>query len=410
VPARCPSGPHRRRAAGVRIVAIVKVLLLVAVSALLLVRTADAQVPAAPSSPPAFARAYALQTAGEFAQAAEAYAAFLQEYPDNVEARSNLGVVLARLGRTEEAVAAYRAALARSPAQQAIRLNLGLALYKAARFDEAADTFATVVAAQPVNLQARYLEADCLLRLGKPEAVIAALEPVAASREGDRVVAYLLGMAYLRTNQPQRGQVLIDRIMSKGDSAEARLLMGMAKRAVKDLAGGLEDLERAVELNPDLPGVHTLYGQALLETGNRDLAVRELEAEFARNPTDFEANLLLGMLAREDFAFDKARAHLQRALAMRPGHIAVRFQLAAIHVSLGEAEAAKTILEAIVTEAPTFVEARVSLATVYYRLKLRDLGDKERAAVDELNRQAQARQPGAAPSLAQPASSGTPPP
>ena len=61
-----------------------------------------------------------------------------------------------------------------------------------------------------------------------------------------------------------------------------------------------------------------------------------------------------------------------------------------------------TMLEAIVVESPSFIEARVSLATVYYRLKLRDLGDKERAVVEELNRQAQARQPGAAPSLAQP--------
>ena len=313
-----------------------------------------------------------------------------------------------RLGRTDAAIAAYREALLRSPSQQAIRLNLGLALYKSARFDEAAAVFAEVVASQPMNLQARYLQADCLLRLGKPEAVVTALEPLAASRDSDRVLAYLLGMAYLRTNQPQRGQVLIDRILSKGDSAEARVLMGMAKRAVQDLAGALLDLKQAVALNPDLPGVHTMYGQALLETGNRDLAVRELETEYQRNPTDFEANLLLGMLAREDQAFDKARDHLQRALTIRPGHLSVRFQLAAIHISLGETEAARTMLEAIALEAPSFIEARVSLATVYYRLKLRELGDKERAVVDELNRQAQARQPGAAPSLSPPPPS-TPP-
>lgn len=350
------------------------------------------------TTPPAFARAYQLQQAGDFARAADAYTAFLQQYPDNVEARSNLGVVLARLGRTDDAIAAYREALKRSPSQQAIRLNLGLALYKAARFDEAAGEFAAVVSAQPVNLQARYLEADCHLRLGRPEAVVTSLEPLAASRGDDRVLAYLLGMAYLRTGQPEKGQVLIDRIMRNGDSAEARLLMGMAKRAVQDLAGGLQDLARAVELNPDLPGVHALYGQALLETGNRDRALTELQAELARNPTDFEANLVLGMLAKEDQAFETARQHLTRALAMRPGDVPTRFQLAAIHVSLGETEQARTMLEAIVKESPKFIEARVSLATVYYRLKLKDLGDQERAVVDQLNREAQARQPGATPS------------
>ena len=147
-------------------------LLVLALGASLAATSVAAQGPQAGATPPAFARAYALQSAGEFAQAADAYDAFLKEHPDNIEARSNLGVVLMRLGRTDAAIAAYREALLRSPSQQAIRLNLGLALYKSARFDEAAATFAEVVASQPMNLQARYLQADCLLRLGKPEAVV----------------------------------------------------------------------------------------------------------------------------------------------------------------------------------------------------------------------------------------------
>jgi tetratricopeptide (TPR) repeat protein len=380
----------------------VKALLQVALVVTVLVAPASAQAPAAGTTPPGFARAHALQQAGDYAGAAQAYEAFLATYPDNVEARSNLGVVLARLGRTEDAIQAYRAALQRSPSQQAIRLNLGLALYKAARYNDAAAEFRGVVSAQPLNLQARYLEADCHLRLGNHDAVIASLEPLAASRADDRVLAYLLGMAYLRSKQMDKGQVWIDRILSNGASAEAHLMLGMAKRAVQDLAGALADLERAVTLNPELPGVHALYGQLLLSTGNRDRARVELEAELTRNPSDFDANLVLGMLAKEDQDFEKSRQFLARALAVRPGNLSARFQQAAIQVSLGETEAARTSLESIVQEAPKFVEARVSLATVYYRLKLRELGDRERAVVDELNREAQAKQPGAAASLAQP--------
>ena len=367
----------------------------------LLAVPAAAQMPAAASTPPEFARAYALQTAGNFAEAAEAYMAFLAQHPDNVEARSNLGVVLARLGRTDEAIAAYRQALAQSPSQQSIRLNLGLALYKATRFEQAAAEFASVLSAQPHNLQARYLEADCQLRLGRPEAVVSSLEPLATARTDDRVLAYLLGMAYLRTKQVDKGQVLIDRILADGASAEAHLMMGTAKRAVQDLAGSLADLKRAVELNPELPTVHAFYGRALLETGNRDLARKEFEAELSRNPSDFDSNLLLGVLDKEEQRFDSARSYFTRALGVRPGDTGTRFQLAAIQVSLGETDQARVALEGIVKDAPKFMEAHVSLATVYYRLKLRELGDKERAIVDELNREAQARQPGAS-STAQP--------
>ena len=76
--------------------------------------------------------------------------------------------MLVRLGRYEEAIDAYRAALAVDPSKQPVRLNLGLALYKAARSTTPRRELAAVLAAQPDNLQARYLEADCQLRLGEP--------------------------------------------------------------------------------------------------------------------------------------------------------------------------------------------------------------------------------------------------
>jgi hypothetical protein len=62
------------------------------------------------------------------------------------------------------------------------------------------------------------------------------------------------------------------------------------------------------------------------------------------------------------------------------------------------------MLEALVAEHPAWLEPHVSLATVYYRLKRRADGDREREIVDRLTREAQARQPGAqpAPPVAQP--------
>ena len=86
--------------------------------------------------------------------------------------------MLAQLGRYEEAIEAYRAALTVDPTQQKIRLNLGIALYKAARYADAVTELAAVRAAEPDNLQARYLEADCHLRMGAPKTVIELLAPI----------------------------------------------------------------------------------------------------------------------------------------------------------------------------------------------------------------------------------------
>jgi tetratricopeptide (TPR) repeat protein len=349
--------------------------------------------PAAP--PDAYARAVALQQAGDREGAAAAYRELLKAQPSHVAARSNLGVVLAQLGRYEEAIEAYRAALAVDPKQLKIRLNLGIALYKAARYSDAITELAAVRTAEPGNLQARYLEADCHLRMGEPKTVISLLAPIEPAHQDDLALAYMLGLAYLQEKDVAKGGLLVDRILKRGESAEAHLMLGMAKRSGGDLTGALDELGKAATSNPELPTVHSLYGRVLLETGNRDKARAEFEAEIARNPLDFDAQLYLGVLLKEEQAFDDAIAHFERAIGVRPGDPGVRYQIATIHVSRGETEKALPVLEGIVKEAPAFLEAHVTLATVYYRLKRREDGDRERAIVDRLNKEIQAKQPGA---------------
>lgn len=339
-----------------------------------------------------FARAAEFQKKGDLEAAAGEYRRFLTEHPSNVEARSNLGVVLAHLGRYEEAIAAYREALAAAPANTTVRLNLGLALYKAARLGEAAEAFALVLEAQPENLQARYLAADCHLQLGRAADAVKLLEPLDKTRGDEVLHAYLLGMAYFGSGDIKRGQLLIDRILRNGDSAEARVLMGVAKRRAGELKEAAQDLKRAVELNPKLAGVRALYGQALLEAGNPDQARAEFEAELATNPLDFDANLYLGVLLKGEQAYDAALMHLDRALGVRPGDLATRYQLATIALARQQNEAATEMLEAIVKEAPGFAEAHVALATVYYRQRRKADGDRHRAIVERLTREKDAKQ------------------
>ena len=71
-----------------------------------------------------------------------------------------------------------------------------------------------------------FLLADCELRLGENKKVIELLAPLEKESPDDKALIYLLGTALIRDKQPARGQVLVDRILRDGDSAEARLLMG----------------------------------------------------------------------------------------------------------------------------------------------------------------------------------------
>jgi Tfp pilus assembly protein PilF len=87
----------------------------------------------------------------------------------------------------------------------------------------------------------------------------------------------------------------------------------------------------------------------------------------------------------------------------------VRYQIGSLQFSQGEVADARKTLEAVIADEPKFLEAHVSLAMVYYRLKLKEEGDRERAVVLELNREKQAQEPGAKDTLG-PAYRGEAPP
>jgi tetratricopeptide (TPR) repeat protein len=392
-----------------------RVVLLSALAALVLslqdVRAQD-HVPAEASKPEAvnaFEAAVAAQQAGDLTTAEAQYLLFLRAQPRSLEALVNLGVVYATMGRFDDAIASYKKALEISYLSAPVRLNLALAYYKAGRCAEAVPEFATVLESNPGTFNALVLKADCHLQLGEFQKAIALLEPIADQHQDEAAFNYVLGMALLQDMQTEKGSIYLDRILKQGDSAEAHVLMGVAKRAAGEFAEAREEFRKAVALNATLPVAHSMFGQAALSTGDRETARTAFQQELAINPNDFESNLYLGVILKEDREFAAARTHIDRAMVLRPGDPGARYQLATILLASNEpkatAEAAR-LLEALVVESPTFVEAHVSLATAYYRLKRKEDGDRQREIVAKLNAEAQARQPGQS---SQPGQSAPPP-
>jgi tetratricopeptide (TPR) repeat protein len=311
-----------------------------------------------------------------------------------VDARSNLGVVLASTGRYREAIAEYREALKGRPQDPHIRLNLSLALYKLGEISDAAASLSALHSAQPADRQVMLLLADCWLRQGEDRKVIDLLTPVEKQDQSDPAIAYLLGTALLRNKQIDRGQLLIDRILRKGDSAEAHLLLGTAKLNAREYEAAIADFEKAAQLNPQLPDVYSYLGRTHLQTGDTAAARVAFQKELEQNPNDFESNLNLAVLLKQDQDYPGAIKLLDRALRVRPGEMRVRFQLAAVNLAAGRLEQALAGLEAIVKQAPQFVEAHISLAAVYYRLQRKADGDREKALAQKLTLQQQAQRAG----------------
>ncbi len=343
------------------------------------------------------ARALQLHQSGDFENAIREYQSFLAVRPDRYDIRSNLGAVYARLGRYQEAIDQYQRALKLDRRNPGIRFNLAVAYYKAARIDLAADELTRLLVDQPEQQNVRMLLADCHLQMGENKKVIELMTPLAEKNPDDPGVAYLLGTALVRDGQGEKGQVFIEKIMRRGDSAEARLLMGTTHMMILDYAKAVSELEQAVKMNPKLPSANGWLGKALMMTGNTDAAQDAFRRELAVNPNDFDSNLQMGILRKQDQQYNEALAYFQKAQTVRPREPNSRFYIASIEVAQGKFDQARGRLEEVVRDAPDFVEAHVMLATVYYRLRRKADGDRHQAIVNKLNAERQAKQPGAKP-------------
>jgi tetratricopeptide (TPR) repeat protein len=362
---------------------IIRIGLAIVIFSVVMVHSGMAQNP--PLKDPHFARGLELQQAGKLQEAIKEYELSIQETP-RFPVLANLGVIYSQLGRYAEAVNYYQRALKLAPGQPRLVLNLGLAHYKMGDNHSAIPQFQQVLKAEPGNLQARTLLADCFYQLGQYQQVISELKDIPGQYPDNLTIAYLLGNAYVLEGQMEEGQKMLDRILSKGNSAEAHLMMGTIYSAMFKSEEALAELRESIRLNPQLPLAHSSLGTQLLRSNVFDMseAIGEFEAELKINPNDFNANFYTGYLYRRNKEYDKALISLKKAVQLRPNDGGALLQISVAHYLKGELEEAQQILEGVVKRDPDYLDAHVNLARVYYRKKMVVEGEREQRIADEM--------------------------
>jgi tetratricopeptide (TPR) repeat protein len=334
---------------------------------------------------------------GDASRAISLYEQLVGLQPNSVPVRSNLGAALARVGRYADAVRQYQEALKRDPKNSIVRINLALAWYKQGEFDKTASELQSERKDHPENQQSLYLLADCYLRLGRNLDAIKLLEPEYQANPDDRAADYALGTALIRDGQIQRGELVIDRILRDGNTAESRLLMGEAQFAAGDYKAASASLRQALEMNPRLPSAWSLYGRALL--GNQDSpgAKNAFQRALELDGNDFAANLYLGAVLRVEGNSLEAAPYIKRALQLRPASPEARFQAGALAAVTGKLDEARKELEELEKKWPDFLEVHVQLAAIYARLNLQRESQHERQVVLQLNEKARDKKAPTAP-------------
>ena len=335
-----------------------------------------------------FQEASDAQQRGDAALAVRKYQELLRLRPDVVAVRENLGLALVSLGRFDEAIAQYRAALALTPSDHALRAKLAMAYYGKGDLAEAASELSTVLKDEPGNIEIATLLGNCYVRLGRPEQAISLLSPLDEAGRGDLPLQLTLGWALVRAGRSKEGMERIDKLAQQTQSAEAYKGAAEAQLNLEAFDNARRDVEEALRLNPHLPGLYTLSGLIAADLGDYQGAAAAFEKELEADPHNFQAQFQLGAVLYLQRKLDAARAHLERALEIRPGSPQALYELARVKLAQGQAEAAVKDLERVERADPKWLEPRVELAALYYRLKRPQDGAREKQIVDRLAEEA----------------------
>ena len=244
--------------------------------------------------------------------------------PGSAEAHAQLGQALLAQGYSAEAIPHL---------ERAKRIDLlGIALAQEHRAPEAIEKLVAALEAKPDD-------PDLLYYLGK-------------------VSAQLLQRSFDRLVRSQPG------------SARAHQLMAETSAAQRQFEAAEREYRKALELRPELRGVHLAIGTMKATAGNLDEAEKEFRAETAISPGDGEAAWRLGSVLLQKGRAREALVELQRSDRLRPKMIETLFDLGkAYSMENQAAEAEKAWLEVIAIDdhGEVAAAAHFQLAQLYRR-------------------------------------------
>jgi tetratricopeptide (TPR) repeat protein len=335
----------------------------------------------------------AAQQSKDLNAAIEAYRKALSINPKLAEARANLGAALSEAGQFDDAIAEDTKALAAAPQQTAVRMNLGLAYYKKGDMENAHTAFEAVHSARPQDVAAAVLLGYTDIKLGKSNEAAAMLTPLENGRESNMDLEYVLAYALIDSGEEVAGMPRMEKVAKATQSADAYFIAGSARLRRREFHEARTDLDAAINLHGDFPGLYTMAGQARDALGDADAAQPAFEAALKADPKDFTANLYLGTMRLKARDLDSARPMLELALQLQPKSPMARLEMAKLNGMTGKYAEAAATLEELEKADPNWIDPHIELAPIYYKLHRPADGQRERDIVQQI----EARQQKAGP-------------
>jgi tetratricopeptide (TPR) repeat protein len=242
---------------------------------------------------------------------------------EKVDPRLQEGYNLVLAGRIDEAVALANSMLVEDPGQAGAHNLLGLANYQANRLEPAVQEFRLAVAREPDFAEAHFNMGNCLQALGRAEEAEAAFAAAVEAEKKFVPARYNLGKIYEKSGRVDLA-VAEYRTCTELDDQYTVAYIDLGKILYErvDIAGAIENLSRALELEPGFKEVRVLLGNAYMQStveGNLKLAENEYRASVGIDPTYVDGIYSLGVSLQAQGRHQEAIEWFEQVLELLEG-------------------------------------------------------------------------------------------
>jgi tetratricopeptide (TPR) repeat protein len=262
---------------------------------------------------------------------------------DLPEILNNLGVALARQGKTPAAFVDLQRATELDPDEDDYPFNLGLLAFRANDYAAAAKSFREAVGREPDNPEDRALLIQSLEKAGNK-----------AEAEEERVaVTEALGpnaLPVVHVDAKSETQPRLDRIKTDLDITALRLEIQSSPYAVISASGSYAGV-------PATPGTHVRQGRQELVAGRLEAAESEFHAVLAVDAGNASAHRGLAEVDRRRGKLDGAVQEFQASLATRDSAV-VRTMLARVYLDQRKFDMARSEAQRALALAPNYADAK----------------------------------------------------
>jgi tetratricopeptide (TPR) repeat protein len=287
--------------------------------------------------------------------------------PQNIDARTNLGVLLFFRGDYKGAVPQLRAALEIKPDLWKQRALLGLA--EAQLQDKAASRSDLEAAFPHVTDQKFQLDIgnaliDSYTATGDLDKAATTVSDLLSSRPTDTSLLYLSYRLY----SDLAGRAMLTLALSAPESAQMHEVMARELARHGDNTPAIANYREAIKINPNLPDLHFELGDLLNQSIDETLksgAAAEFKATLTLNPKDDKSELALGIIAEKAGDLKAAQAHDSQAVQDNPDDTDACTELAKVLLQMDQKDRAQQLLEHAIQIDPTNFVAHYRLAALY---------------------------------------------